>query len=122
MSDALVAVKKRGAKKLPPGVKRNRTISMRLNDDEVAVLDKHRGKMQGGEWLRLMLLESLPVIVPPINSEVAVDMGRLGNNLNQIARRLNASGETPDAHLLELLIEIRIMLTSVQSALNGVRR
>lgn len=66
--------------------KRENTVSVRLNDHELEMLEILRGKLPKGEALREILLKTLPVVVPESNLETAEELRRIGLNLNQLAR------------------------------------
>ncbi len=71
--------------------KRTHTVSVRLNDRELALLDSRRGavQMQRGEYLRAAALHRLPPTIPAVNREMWAELARTAANLNQIARHLN---------------------------------
>ncbi len=48
-------------KELPQNLLRTHCISVRLNQDELQLLNTKRGDKSKGEWLRLAFLEKLPV-------------------------------------------------------------
>lgn len=83
--------RRRGPQPLPAGEKRLRSVSVRLNDAELAKLDARRSpiKMQRGEYLRAAALHRLPPTIPAINREAWTELAREAANLNQIARHLN---------------------------------
>jgi len=71
--------------------KRGYTVSVRLNDAELARLDSQRDavQMQRGEYLRAAALHRLPPTIPEVNREAWAALARTAANLNQIARHLN---------------------------------
>lgn len=48
---------------------RSHCVSVRLNNEELTLLNEKRGRHRKGEWLRLSLLNKLPAIIPAINIE-----------------------------------------------------
>jgi Bacterial mobilisation protein (MobC) len=64
--------------------------------------------------LRLLAGAQAPVLaaaaVSRIERLVYLQLKRLGNNLNQLVRRLHATGEEPPPHLDPLLKDIRQIL------------
>lgn len=101
---------------LPASELRTRSVNARLNDAEWQQLEERRAlvKMQRGEYLRAAAFAQLPPTIPAINLDAYLELTRIGTNLNQIAKRLNAAG-----HLLELddlhgqLDALRLKLTTV---------
>lgn len=59
-----------------------------------------------------------PVQVAAINIEQWDELGRMGSNINQIARQLNTRGVV-DPFLLELIEHNRTLLAEVRAALIG---
>ena len=91
--------------------KRKSIITLRLTDTELAVLDtacRNTG-LSRSEYLRQLILQR----TPEIHFDVIADMnilrkivgeyGKIGSNLNQIAKHFNTGGE----HSLEITDEIR---------------
>jgi hypothetical protein len=109
----------RGPKALAPDVKRTHVVMMRLNQVELFSLDAKRGKRQRAEWLRLLMLDTLPIDIPSVNVDTSDKVARLGNNLNQITRHLN-SGKYPD-NALPLIIELTELMRTIHKQLNGVK-
>jgi hypothetical protein len=109
--------RRRGPSPLDPTEKRTHSISTRLNDIELALLDARRQpmRMQRGEYLRAAALHRLPPTIPEINREAWVDLARAAANLNQIAHRLNAGDAILSA-------DIRVMLEAFRRDLIGVKR
>ncbi|MFQ2462479.1 plasmid mobilization protein [Aeromonas caviae] len=76
----------RGRKSLPDDQKRKHGITCRLTDDELAHVDRLRGQMTAGEWIRTAALSQPPRIVPEINIAAWQELARAAANLNQLAR------------------------------------
>jgi hypothetical protein len=68
---------------------RTHCVSVRLNCDELSILNAKRGPMKQGEWLRCAALDKLPPVVPEINQEKWRELARAAANLNQISRYLH---------------------------------
>lgn len=83
--------RRRGPAPLDATDKRGHTVSVRLNDAELARLDSQRDavQMQRGEYLRAAALHRLPPTIPAANREQWAELARTAANLNQIARHLN---------------------------------
>lgn len=81
---------------LPPSELRTRSVNTRLNDAEWAELEARRKalNMQRGEYLRTAAFGQLPRSLPAVNRDAYLELTRIGANLNQIAKRLNA-GDLP---------------------------
>lgn len=50
--------------KLPEKEIRHHCISVRLNEEELILLDRKRGQYKKGEWLRMASLNKLPPVLP----------------------------------------------------------
>jgi uncharacterized protein YndB with AHSA1/START domain len=87
--------RRRGPAPLEAGEKREHTVSVRLNPDELTRLDQARGTvgMQRGEYLRAAALHRLPPTIPALNREAWAALSRSAANLNQIAHRLNLADQ-----------------------------
>jgi hypothetical protein len=95
---------------IPVADKRIHTVSVRLNDDELQLLERSRGKFQRGEWVRIAALGKLPPTVPEINQGAYAELARSAANLNQLAKHLNA-GELADASAIaKVLANFRMAL------------
>ncbi len=101
---------KRGPKPIEPSLRRSNCVSTRLNDRELRLLDGQRGEFFRGEWLRMAALDQLPNVMPEINRQAYSDLGRIGSNLNQIARRLNEKKIVEIAEVKVILDELRLTL------------
>ncbi|WP_148268693.1 MobC domain-containing protein [Komagataeibacter medellinensis] len=95
------------------------SVSCRLTDDELALVDARRGKVRRGEWLRLSALGKPPRIVPELNRVAWVDLARSASNLNQIAHAVNC-GEVPaGGDLASVLDALRADLDALRLAMIG---
>ena len=96
---------------------RNHTVSSRMNDAELAVIDSFCGQanMQRGEYLRCSLLNLQPLVPPSINKDDRRLLANIANNINQVAKAAN-SGKVEDvdtstfAETLDLIRQIRVTL------------
>lgn len=98
-------------KKLDDIYKRNTVITLRLTDIEIAILENacNSTGMSRSDYLRNLIMQN----TPQIHFEVVADMddlrklvseyGKIGSNLNQIAKHFNSGGE----HSLMIQDEIR---------------
>lgn len=115
---------RRGPISLEADQRRGHTVSSRLNDDELATLDRLRRSvnMQRGEYLRAASLHLLPPTLPTVNVEAWALLARASSNLNQISHRLNlyegGAGLLPHiSELREILGEFRCELIGAKSTL-----
>lgn len=64
-------------------------VSTRLNDAELDQLDRQRGLMDRGEYLRCAAIDQLPPVIPEINQAAWLDLGQAMVNLNLLAQAHN---------------------------------
>lgn len=98
--DGRTRVSKRGkfhTDKLPENEIRSHCISVRLNEEELIILDSKRGQYKKGEWLRMASLNKLPPIFPEINREAWIKLGNLSQDLNRLLNHLDT--KSPDSEL-----------------------
>ncbi|EAP2788674.1 ATP-binding protein [Salmonella enterica] len=98
--DDITRVSKRGkfhTDKLPDNEIRNHCISVRLNEEELIILDSKRGQYKKGEWLRMASLNKLPPVLPEINREAWIKLGNLSQDLNRLLNHLDS--KSPDSEL-----------------------
>ncbi len=69
---------------------RSHCVSVRLNDEELTLLNEKRGSHRKGEWLRLSLLNKLPAVVPAINIEAWKTLGEISQKLNKLVAHLDS--------------------------------
>ena len=104
---------RRGHPKLDNDDVRDKCISVRLNKEELIMLNSRRGNLKQGEFLRMAAIDQLPKIVPELNKEAWVELSRVASNLNQIAHKLNM-GEYVDA------VEIRLIFAQFREKIIGI--
>ncbi|EBW2650683.1 ATP-binding protein [Salmonella enterica subsp. enterica serovar Newport] len=85
------------AVRLTPDEVRIHCISVRLNQEELIILDSKRGSYKKGEWLRMASLNKLPPVLPEINREAWIMLGRLSQDLNYLLNHLDK--KSPDSEL-----------------------
>ena len=105
-------------RKIDDKYKRNTVVTLRLTDMELATLDKacENTNLSRSDYLRNLIMHN----TPQIHFEVVADMnelrklvgeyGKIGSNLNQIAKYFNTGGEQS----LMIQDEIRQCISSVK--------
>lgn len=67
-------------------------ISVRLNNEELSLLNERRGTHRKGEWLRMAFLHNLPSVIPSINLEAWKTLGEVSQKLNRLVAHLDNKG------------------------------
>lgn len=75
------------------GIKEQRKIelTLRVNSYEHELIKKRQTERTMSRWLRNLALESTPISIADPN--LIRQLGRIGSNLNQVARRVNTDEE-----------------------------
>ncbi|MFJ5315881.1 MULTISPECIES: hypothetical protein [Pectobacterium] len=81
---------------------RTHCVSVRLNNEELSLLNERRGSHRKGEWLRMAFLHNLPAIIPPINLEAWKTLGEISQKLNRLAAHLDNKGNDSSLSQTEL--------------------
>lgn len=79
-------------------MKREKIIKVRVSDDEYVNLSKRKTQQRLASWMREYCLDAAPALKnEPIkcDPDLLRQLAGVGNNLNQIARRLNSKAFTP---------------------------
>ncbi|MBQ4778179.1 hypothetical protein [Pectobacterium versatile] len=63
---------------------RSHCVSVRLNNEELSLLNERRGGHRKGEWLRMAFLHNLPSVIPSINLEAWKTLGEISQKLNRL--------------------------------------
>ena len=68
----------------------------RVSDEELALIDKRAGSQQTSAYIRACVLGRPPIQIPEVNKLLVTELGKIGTNLNQLARKLNAAPPTKE--------------------------
>lgn len=99
---------------------RQKSIKVRLNDYEYEqVLKRQSGNTTAG-WLRQVALGIVPI--HQADAELVRNIGRIGSNLNQLARYVNTQ-KTIDQNVHNEIVAIRSMLQQLinQNIANAIK-
>ncbi|WP_416821611.1 hypothetical protein [Cronobacter sakazakii] len=83
--------------KIPSEAVRSYCVSVRLNVEELQLLNIKRGSYKKGEWLRMASLQKLPPIIPAINTEAWKTLSDISQKLNRIVAHID--GKSKDSQL-----------------------
>lgn len=76
---------------------RTHCVSVRLNSEELNILNARRGEKSKSEWLRTSSLKSPPLVIPSINIETWKTLSEINQKLNRIA--LHVDSKSKDSKL-----------------------
>lgn len=94
---------------------RTHCVSVRVSQSELEELDRRRGSVRRGTFLRNIFLgKREPAQIPEVNRKVYIETSRWASNLNQIARQLNTT-ESVDVE------EVRRILAGFRRSLIGLK-
>lgn len=86
-----------------------------MSDQELQDLDRRRGKVRRGTFLRnLFLGKKEPRQIPEVNRERYIETARWAANLNQVAKQLNTAGVIEIEELRRILSEFRRSLIGLK--------
>lgn len=83
--------------KIPSEAVRSYCVSVRLNVEELQLLNIKRGSYKKGEWLRMASLQKLPPVIPTINTKAWKTLTDISQKLNRIA--IHIDGKSKDSKL-----------------------
>ncbi|WP_225087619.1 hypothetical protein [Pectobacterium colocasium] len=81
---------------------RSHCVSVRLNNEELSLLNERRGSHRKGEWLRMAFLHNLPSVIPSINLEAWKTLGEISQKLNRLVVHLDNKGNDSPLSQTEL--------------------
>lgn len=90
--------------------KRKREITIRVTDDELQKLHERKTAVTLAGWMRSLCLGATPIKQADPNMVRA--LGRMGSNLNQIAKHANTHNKL-DQNVLTEISTIREILTNL---------
>lgn len=79
--------------KIPSEAVRSYCVSVRLNVEELQLLNIKRGSYKKGEWLRMASLQKLPPVIPVINTEAWKALSNISQKLNRIALHIDSKSK-----------------------------
>ncbi len=91
--------------KIPTEALRSYCISVRLNNEELSLLNTKRGRYRKGEWLRMASLQKLPPIIPAINTEAWKALSEISQNLNRIALHIDSKSKESQLTHTEIAVK-----------------
>ncbi|MBN3131773.1 hypothetical protein H4F52_08480 [Pectobacterium brasiliense] len=77
-------------------------VSVRLNNEELSLLNESRGRYRKGEWLRMAFLHNLPAVIPSINLEAWKILGEISQKLNRLTAHLDSKSNDSSLSQTEL--------------------
>ena len=98
-------------------VKRNREISIRVTDEELQNLHQRKTDMTLAGWMRNLGLGVTPIKQADPNLIRA--LGRIGSNLNQIAKHANTHNELDQNVLTEISAIREVLADLIKQNLQG---
>ncbi|WP_141222988.1 hypothetical protein, partial [Escherichia coli] len=93
-------------------------VSVRLNKEELELLNASRGDKRKGEWLRMALLQKLPPTIPAINLELWQSLSDISQKLNRLIIHLDTKSSNSELTKTEIFAvkkqikELRSCLTA----------
>lgn len=95
---------------------RNHRIEIRLNDEELGTLNRRRGALRLRSFIRVAVLDTAPPIIPAINQQAFFELQKIGTNLNQIAKKLNANFDIDTDTINNEIKHLRFALIEASAA------
>ena len=101
--------------------KREKIIKVRVSPEELATLQMHCTRGELARWMRETCLHPAQTdlvrdTAPPVDPELIRGLASIGNNLNQVARRVNTSEWGPSDR-----VAILAALAAIERELSGIR-
>lgn len=107
--------RKRGRKPLQPSDRKSYHIALRVNAETYEFIDAMRGNLSRSDYIMRCVTGNVPVQVPEINREAWADLGRVGSNINQLARRVNLGDSFPAEIIKSELFNLRLKMMGMSA-------
>lgn len=103
-------------RKAPKSGEEPRTIAVcsRLDSAEAAKLDRLRGKMQRGVYIRMLINGATPQLMPEINMQAYNTLLNISNRLDAIGSRKGVLFDAEIAEIKELISNLRLELLNIK--------
>lgn len=103
-------------RKAPRSGEELRTIEVcsRLDSKEAAELDRLRGKMQRGAYVRMLINGKTPPKMPEINMQAYNTLLNISNRLDAIGSRRGVFSDAQISEIKELISNIRLELLNIK--------
>ena len=92
--------------------KRERVIKIRVNESEYQQLLERKNTAELATWIRKTCLGAAPIATTRADPELVRAMGRIGTNLNQIARHANTD-KSLDSQVLQGIQQIELYIKHI---------
>lgn len=118
--------RKRGRIELNHEERRDISIQFRVNKEEFEYLKSlvEASGLERGHYIRREILKAEPLIkrkMPEVNQKTYIQLSSLGNNLNQVAKKLNSNNDFDNIKVSEtnfLVKQVSKRLLEIQKDLN----
>lgn len=104
---------------------RNRSIKIRVSEDEFNKLNTNKTGPQLAPWLRELGLsgeaQKRDVVVHKLPPELVRNLAGIGSNLNQLARHVNSAYQSGELDISAVVLPLLSQLRSTEKALDMVR-
>lgn len=97
--------------------KRDREITIRVTDDELQKLHDRKTDATLAGWMRNLGLGTTPI--KQADPNLIRPLGRIGSNLNQIAKHANTNNELDQKVLTEISAIRRVLADLIEQNLKG---
>jgi len=93
-------------------------VSVRLNKEELELLNSSRGDKRKGEWLRMASLQKLPPAIPAINIEAWQSLTTISQKLNKLINHLDTKSSNSELTKTEIFA-IKKQIKELRSCLTA---
>ncbi|MFX2704523.1 hypothetical protein V6216_22215 [Enterobacter hormaechei] len=93
-------------------------VSVRLNKEELELLNASRGDKRKGEWLRMASLQKLPPAIPAINIEAWQSLTTISQKLNKLINHLDTKSSNSELTKTEIFA-IKKQIKELRSCLTA---